>query len=174
MESWKKNVTEVGLQDVGPGSYSVTQMPGEDAVPAEWLVDVLQEIVPFANIFDIQPSYEKLKGVLGKPGSSPDEITMASIAFLYAVGSVLIDGHPVAKMAKAGRKAAEVGFELAPKIVSAVKKIEKAPFELAPKVRKQAKNLPFELKSKAAKQGKNLPFVLKPKGFARFDLSPKE
>ena len=41
MENWKKNVTEVGMQDVGPGSYSATRMPGEGVVASEWFVDAL-------------------------------------------------------------------------------------------------------------------------------------
>ena len=171
MESWKRSIQEITpniLDDPERASVQANYKPHPH------FTAIIQEIIPFANVLDIKPYYEELMITLNKGDASPNEIAMASIAFLYAVGSVLIDGHPVAKMAKAGRKAAEVGFELAPKIVSAVKKIEKAPFELAPKVRKQAKNLPFELKSKAAKQGKDLPFVLKPKGFARFDLKSQE
>ena len=178
MESWKKNVTEVGMQDVGPGSYSATRMPGEGVVASEWFVDALQEIIPFANAADIKPYYEDLKDVLGKSDADPDEIAIASLALLYAVGSTLIDGTLPGKMAKAGRKAAEVGFQLAPKIASAAKKIEKAPFELKSKAAKQGKDLPFQLKpktvelakglpaklqSKAVKQGKDLPFELKSK-----------
>ena len=182
MESWKKNVTEVGMQDVGLGSYSATQVPGEDVVPSEWFVDVLQEIIPFANAADIKPYYEDLKSALGKSDADPDEIAIASLALLYAVGSTLIDGTLPGKMAKAGRKAAEVGFELAPKIASAAKKIQthsKAPFELKSKTVKLAKGLPAELQSKAVKQGKDLPFELKSKPVKQgkeqpFVLKPKE
>ena len=186
MENWKMSIQETPpdiLDDPARASAQANYKPHPH------FAAIIQELMPFANVLDIKPYYEKLMITLNKEDADTDEIAMASILFLYAVGSVLVDGHPVAKMAKAGKQAAKIGFELAPKIVSAVKKIEKAPFELKSKAAKQGKDLPFQLKpktvklakelpfvvkSKAAKQGKDLPFELKPKGFGRFDLKPKE
>jgi hypothetical protein len=192
MESWKRSI-----QEMIPDILDDPERAGKQAnyKPHPHFTAIIQEIIPFANVLDIKPYYEDLKGVLDKADADPDEIAIASLTFLYAVGSVLVDGHPVAKMAKAGRKAAEVGFELAPKIASAAKKIEKlsekAPFELKSKTVELAKELPAELKSKAVKQGKDLPFepfelkskpvkqgkeqpfVLEPKGLGKFDFDLK-
>lgn len=160
MESWKRSIQEITpdiLDDPERASVQANYKPHPH------FTAIIQEIMPFANVLDIKPYYEELMVTLNKRDASPNEIAVATIAFLYAVGSVLIDGHPVAKMVKVGGQAAKVGFELVPKIVSAANKIETAPFKLAPKVRKQAKRLPFELKSKAVKQRKDLPFELKSK-----------
>ena len=178
MESWKRSIQEAPPDILDDPERANVQA---NYKPHPYFTGIVKEIIPFANVLDIKPYYEELMITLNKGDASPNEIAIASIAFLHAVGSVLVDGHPVARMAKAGRKAAEVGFELVPKIVSAANKIETAPFKLAPKVRKDAKELrkkaeklPFVLKSKARGERTASPFELKPKGFRRFDLKPKE
>ena len=120
MESWKKNVTEVGLQDVGPGSYSATQMTGEDVVTAEWFADVLQEIIPFGNLPDIKPAYEEYLSVLDNNKSSSGDVAAAALAFIWRAGTTLLEFYPAGKATK---EAVSLGFELAPKIAKASKKI---------------------------------------------------
>ena len=186
MESWKRSIQEI-TSDIFDDPERARAQANYKRGAHPYFTGIVKEIIPFANVLDIKPYYEDLKGVLDKADADPDEIAIASLTFLYAVGSVLVDGHPVAKMAKAGRKAgrkaAEVGFELAPKIAAAAKKIEKlpekAPFELKSNTVELAKGLPAELQSKAVKQGKDLPFELKSKPVKQgkeqpFVLKPKE
>ncbi len=164
MESWKRSIQEMIPDILDDPERAPVQAQYE---PAEWFADMLKEIIPYANIPDIKPAYEKYLSVLEDNKSDSGDIAAAALAFIWIAGTTLLEFIPA-------KKAVSVGFELAPKIARASKKIEKAPFKINPKVRKQAAKIPFELKKKGKKTFELVGKKSKKKQEELFTIMPKE